>query len=228
MVRHTPISHGPNTYQERKRKTHRENTNTNVCISCIWNAPLRIALPIIICIICLFPVLIVFQVSSAEAIFQPSKIKAQIKRANLRRQVPVENRIVIVQIEKEAVKQAEMSSLIHDMEDQLEEDLEQFKIQHKKWSQRYEKAGQKIKQNENNKVGLKDLSEEENGTPDKINEVNELKNRQKFQLYEKEEENKKKIDREKQEMAKHIRESLLKHRESLDEKNITASSRIRK
>merc|ERR1711991_324088 len=106
-------------------------------------------------------------------------------------------------------------ALIHDMEEQLEEDLEQFKRQHSKLPQRDQRSEQKMLQDKKKQANLKNSQDEENGTPDTINDISELKNRQNFQLYEKEEENKKKIERETQEMARHIRESVLKHRESL-------------
>ena len=220
-----------NRYHRRKRNNHGNNGTNTSCFSYIWNAPLRIALPIIVFIVCVLPIIVVLQVSTADKIFQGGRIKAQINRANLRRQVPVEDKIVIVQIQEEAVRQAEESSLIHDMEEQLEEDLKKFRKQRGPALQRYENEysmEKKLEKESRKKNSLVHIPGEENGSPGRQYEkeklkasyeekINAIKKDQEFRLHEIEEENKKKLDKEKKQMAKHIKQSLMKHRESLDE-----------
>ena len=166
-----------NRYHRRKRNNHGNNGTNTSCFSYIWNAPLRIALPIIVFIVCVLPIIVVLQVSTADKIFQGGRIKAQINRANLRRQVPVEDKIVIVQIQEEAVRQAEESSLIHDMEEQLEEDLKKFRKQRGPALQRYENEysmEKKLEKESRKKNSLVHIPGEENGSPGRQYEKEKL------------------------------------------------------
>ena len=100
-----------------------------------------------------------FQASSSAEIFQTSKIKAQIKRANLRRQAPVRSEATIILIRAEAVRQAETSSIIHEMEEELEKDLEEFRKHSIPEMQRYEneRATEKRVEEERAKKGAVQL-----------------------------------------------------------------------
>ena len=173
-------------------------------MSCVWNTPLRVALPVVVFVVCVLPVLVVFQASSSDEIFQTSKIKAQIKRANLRRQAPLRSEATIIMIQAEAVRQAETSSIIHEMEEELEKDLEEFRKHSIPEMQRYEneRAAEKRVEEERAKKGAVQLPGEGNGSPGRQEEkqkvessyrmrVKEMQEKQERLVHEHEEENKK-------------------------------------
>ena len=95
------------------------------CFSFVLNCRLRHAVPIFCLVVCIFPLFIIVS-NQATASIGTSRIRGSIKRASLRRSGYVDT-AVQKEILLEARAQAELSSIIHQMEKELDKEVEIFR-----------------------------------------------------------------------------------------------------
>jgi hypothetical protein len=97
------------------------------CLSSFLNCRLRFAVPICCLMVCVFPLTLILTNESKGRVSN-SKMRGSIIRANEFQERPLDS-IVLVKIHDEALLQAEMSSVMHSIEDEIKKDVENMRLE---------------------------------------------------------------------------------------------------
>ena len=185
------------------------------CFSFVLNCRLRHAVPIFCLVVCIFPLFIIVS-NQATASIGTSRIRGSIKRASLRRSGYVDT-AVQKEILLEARAQAELSSIIHQMEKELDKEVEIFRENTPELKDLEEEAKREAEREESrwsNTPGRFDQKEKMKASFQIKTE--RIKSEHASKAVELKKENEKKIEDEKKLIVEQISSSLLKHRSDRD------------